>query len=60
MEEYYDEIEFKDWTHAVSKAPMLKDQHPGYEVYMTGIHATRGVSCAGTCRGKICMGSWCN
>ncbi|MBT3747634.1 MAG: ammonia-forming cytochrome c nitrite reductase [Bacteroidetes bacterium] len=46
MEEYYDEIEFKAWTHAVSKAPMLKAQHPGYEVYMTGIHASRGVSCA--------------
>lgn len=46
MEEYYDEAEFKDWTHALSKAPMLKAQHPGYEVYMTGIHAQRGVSCA--------------
>jgi nitrite reductase (cytochrome c-552) len=46
MEEYYDEIEFSDWTHAISKAPMLKAQHPGYETYMTGIHAQRGVSCA--------------
>ncbi len=46
MEEYYDEIEFKDWTHSVSKAPMLKTQHPGYEMYLTGIHAQRGVSCA--------------
>lgn len=46
MEEYYDEIEFSDWTHALSKAPMLKAQHPGYEVYLTGIHAERGVSCA--------------
>ena len=46
MEEYYDEIEFKDWTHKLSKAPMLKAQHPGYEVYMTGVHADRGVSCA--------------
>lgn len=46
MEEYYDEIEFSDWTHKLSKAPMLKAQHPGYEVYMTGIHAERGVSCA--------------
>ena len=45
-EEYYDEIEFSDWTHALSKAPMLKAQHPGYEVYMQGIHAQRGVSCA--------------
>ena len=46
MEEYYDKIEFSDWTHALSKAPMLKAQHPGYETYMTGIHAQRGVSCA--------------
>jgi nitrite reductase (cytochrome c-552) len=46
MEAYYDEIDFKDWTHALSKAPMLKPQHPGYEVYLTGIHAERGVSCA--------------
>ena len=46
MEKYYDEMEFKDWTHKLSKAPMLKAQHPGYEVYLTGIHADRGVSCA--------------
>jgi len=46
MEEYYDDIEFSDWTHAISKAPMLKAQHPGYETFMTGIHAKRGVSCA--------------
>lgn len=46
MEEYYDEIEFSDWTHKLSRAPMLKAQHPGYEVYLTGVHAKRGVSCA--------------
>lgn len=46
MEEYYDEIEFSDWTHALSRAPMLKAQHPGYEMYLTGTHAIRGVSCA--------------
>jgi nitrite reductase (cytochrome c-552) len=46
MEEYYDKIEFKDWTHAISRAPMLKTQHPGYEIYLKGIHAQRGVSCA--------------
>ncbi len=46
MEKYYDDIQFKDWTHKLSKAPMLKAQHPGYEVYLTGIHAERGVSCA--------------
>ncbi|MDW3196793.1 MAG: ammonia-forming cytochrome c nitrite reductase [Cytophagales bacterium] len=46
MEEYYDNLEFKDWTHAISKAPMLKAQHPGYELFEQGIHAKRGVSCA--------------
>ncbi len=46
MEAYYDELDFKDWTHKISKAPMLKAQHPGYEVYLRGIHADRGVSCA--------------
>ncbi len=46
MEEYYDDLQFSDWTHKLSKAPMLKAQHPGYEVYMTGVHADRGVSCA--------------
>ena len=46
VEEYYDKTEFKDWTHKVSKAPMLKAQHPGYELFKEGIHAKRGVSCA--------------
>jgi nitrite reductase (cytochrome c-552) len=46
MEAYYDEVEHVDWVHALSKTPMLKAQHPDYELYMTGIHADRGVSCA--------------
>lgn len=46
VEAYYDEMGFKDWTHTLSKAPMLKAQHPGYEIYLTGVHADRGVSCA--------------
>jgi nitrite reductase (cytochrome c-552) len=46
MESYYDNISFSDWTHALSRAPMLKAQHPDYEVYLTGVHAARGVSCA--------------
>lgn len=46
METYYDGYGFKDWTHKISKAPMLKAQHPGYEIYSTGIHAKRGVACA--------------
>jgi len=46
MEKYYDEIGFSDWTHQISRAPMLKAQHPGYELFKTGVHAERGVSCA--------------
>jgi nitrite reductase (cytochrome c-552) len=46
MEKYYDNIGFSDWTHSLSRAPMLKAQHPDYEVYLTGIHARRGVACA--------------
>ena len=45
-EKYYDEMGFKDWTHKISKTPMLKTQHPGYELFKTGIHGQKGVSCA--------------
>jgi len=43
---YYDEMEFKDWEHAITKAPMLKAQHPEFEMWSQGIHARSGVSCA--------------
>jgi len=46
MEAYYAASGFADWTHAISKTPMVKMQHPDYEVYTTGIHAYRNVSCA--------------
>jgi nitrite reductase (cytochrome c-552) len=46
MEEYYDEIEFVDWVHQLSKTPIIKAQHPDYEIYTTGVHHDRGVSCA--------------
>ena len=46
MEAYFDYHEFTDWVHALSKAPMLKAQHPDYELYRTGVHAERGVACA--------------
>jgi len=45
-EKYYDDKGFTDWTHKVSKTPMLKTQHPGYELFKTGIHGQKGVSCA--------------
>ena len=46
MEKYYDEAGYADWTHVVSKAPMLKTQHPDYELFLLGPHAQRGLSCA--------------
>ncbi len=46
MEEYYDEIGFTDWVHSLSRAPMLKAQHPDYELFVMGPHAQRGLSCA--------------
>lgn len=45
-EQYYDSIGFSDYTHKLSRAPIIKAQHPDYEIYKTGIHAQRGVSCA--------------
>ena len=46
MEQYYDEADFADWTHAISKTRMVKMQHPDYEVYSTGVHAYRNIACA--------------
>ncbi|MCC6490377.1 MAG: ammonia-forming cytochrome c nitrite reductase subunit c552 [Candidatus Hydrogenedentes bacterium] len=43
---YYDEAGFKDWTHADTGAPMLKAQHPEFELWNQGIHARSGVACA--------------
>jgi nitrite reductase (cytochrome c-552) len=43
---YYDSVKHADFTHQLSKAPILKAQHPDYEIFMTGIHAERGVACA--------------
>lgn len=37
---------FKDWVHAETGAPMLKAQHPEFELWSQGIHARAGVSCA--------------
>jgi nitrite reductase (cytochrome c-552) len=43
---YYDSTGFKDWTHKISGAPVLKAQHPEFEMYNQGIHARSGVACA--------------
>ena len=43
---YYEETQFKDWTHAETGAPVLKAQHPEFEMWNQGIHARSGVACA--------------
>ncbi len=46
MEKYYDKVEHVDFIHSLSKAPILKAQHPDWEVFKMGIHSQRGISCA--------------
>ena len=46
MEVYYDEVKHVDFVHALSKTPIIKAQHPGWEISQMGIHAQRGVACA--------------
>lgn len=46
IEKYYDEADFTDYIHTLSRTPLLKAQHPDYEIFQMGIHAQRGVSCA--------------
>ncbi|MCC7368649.1 MAG: ammonia-forming cytochrome c nitrite reductase subunit c552 [Chloroflexi bacterium] len=46
IEKYYDDINFSDWSHAESKAPLVKAQHPEFELYSTSVHARSGVACA--------------
>lgn len=43
---YYDENGHVDWVHAETGAEMLKAQHPEFELYNQGVHASAGVSCA--------------
>jgi nitrite reductase (cytochrome c-552) len=43
---YYDEVKFKDWTHSETGAPVLKAQHPEFEMWNQGIHSRSGVACA--------------
>ncbi len=43
---YFDEVGFKDWQHKETGAPMLKAQHPEFEMWSQGTHAQAGVSCA--------------
>ncbi len=47
MMAYYNEIQFKDWEHPQSKTPMIKMQHPDYELFTAdSTHYKAGVACA--------------
>ncbi len=46
INDYYDDVGWVDWEHAVSGAPALKAQHPEFELWNTGVHARSGVTCA--------------
>jgi nitrite reductase (cytochrome c-552) len=43
---YEEEVQQTDWTHGITGAPMLKAQHPEFELYTQGVHARSGVACA--------------
>jgi nitrite reductase (cytochrome c-552) len=46
IESYYDEEQFTDYEHGETGAPILKAQHPEFELWNQGIHARSGVACA--------------
>jgi nitrite reductase (cytochrome c-552) len=46
MIEYYDDQDFADYVHPISKVRIVKAQHPDFELFSTGVHAYAGLSCA--------------
>jgi len=47
ISQYYAELGFKDWEHPQSGAPMIKMQHPEYELFTAdSTHYKAGVACA--------------
>ena len=52
QEKFWDETKFSDGTrffdykHAETGAPILKAQHPEFELWSQGVHARSGVACA--------------
>lgn len=45
MLKYYDDMDFKDWTHPSTGADLLKAQHPETETYKGSIHDSMKLSC---------------
>jgi len=47
ISEFYQDIEFIDWTHPQSGTPIIKMQHPDYELFSAdSTHFKAGVACA--------------
>lgn len=46
IESYYDQQQHVDWIHNLSQTPMLKAQHPDWELFQLGVHYQRGLACA--------------
>ena len=45
-EAYYDKVGHKDFVQTDAGSPVLKAQHPEFELWSQGVHARSGVSCA--------------
>ncbi|KAB2953447.1 ammonia-forming cytochrome c nitrite reductase subunit c552 [Heliorestis acidaminivorans] len=43
---YFEEIGFSDWVHPDSQTPVLKAQHPDWELNQGSVHQQNGVSCS--------------
>ncbi|MFT3876230.1 MAG: ammonia-forming cytochrome c nitrite reductase subunit c552 [Propioniciclava sp.] len=43
---YYDEIGWTDFTHKLTGGKAVKAQHPDFETWAQGVHASSGVTCA--------------
>ncbi|SNS25041.1 respiratory nitrite reductase (cytochrome ammonia-forming) precursor [Anaerovirgula multivorans] len=46
IEAYFEERGFYDWKHPRTGTPLIKVQHPEFEMYTGSIHDRMGVSCA--------------
>jgi len=46
IDEHYAAYGFKDFANQETGAPMIKIQHPEYEMFTSGLHYKSGVSCA--------------
>ena len=44
--DYYQQVGHKDWTHKETGAPVLKAQHPEFEMWNQSVHARANVACA--------------